>query len=120
MTLRTIGRTVNRSAWGKTLSVLVPTHGGTLAAMSFADEVMSTFAKKLGQAREKAGYRSMKEFAEALGVEPPAYRHWERGTAQPDLTTLTRICRLLDIEPNDLLPLARRKRPVESDDRSAA
>ena len=51
-----------------------------------------------------------KEFAEALGVEENRYRHWERGSAQPDLAMLTRITRLLKIEPNDLFPLAYRRK----------
>ncbi len=76
----------------------------------FEDEVMRTFSHRLRKARERAGYETAKIFAEALGVEPARYRHWERGSAQPDLTTLTRICRLLDVEANDLLPLTLRKK----------
>jgi transcriptional regulator with XRE-family HTH domain len=91
-------------------------------AKEFHEEVMKTFAKRLRQAREAAGYASAKDFADVLGVEPPAYRYWERGGASPNLSTLTRICQLLDVEPNDLLPLARKRRPSHDnkDSRSAA
>ena len=83
---------------------------GTLTAMDrFEDQVMKAFSSRLRKARASAGYEHAKVFAEALGVEPARYRHWERGTAQPDLTTLTRICRLLGVEANDLLPLTTRK-----------
>lgn len=75
----------------------------------FHKQVMQAFAERLRAARIEAGYAHAKDFAEALGVEPPTYRYWERGQAAPDLTTLTRICRLLKVEPNDLLPLGRRK-----------
>ncbi len=70
------------------------------------DQIMKTFAKKLKAARKAGGYRSAEQFAHALGVVPHTYRHYERGFAQPNLTTLTRICQLLEIGPNDLLPLA--------------
>ena len=85
---------------------------GMFRAMTkgFHEQVMRTFATRLKEAREAAGYASAKEFADALGVEPPAYRYWERGGASPNLTALTRICQLLNVEPNDLLPLGRRKR----------
>lgn len=71
---------------------------------------MSAFSKKLKAARQAAGYETAKEFAAALGVEENRYRHWERGTAQPDLTLLTRITKLLRVEMNDLFPLAYRQK----------
>ena len=76
----------------------------------FHREVMSAFSKKLKAARQAAGYETAKEFAAALGVEENRYRHWERGTAQPDLTLLTRITKLLRVEMNDLFPLAYRQK----------
>lgn len=76
----------------------------------FHSEVMNAFSKRLKSAREAAGFETAKEFAEALGVEENRYRHWERGSAQPDLAMLTRITRLLKIEPNDLFPLAYRRK----------
>jgi transcriptional regulator with XRE-family HTH domain len=87
----------------------------------FQTEVMNAFARRLKKAREDAGFDTAKRFAEALGVEQNRYRHWERGTAQPDIAMLTRICRLLDVEPNDLLPLAlKRSRPTTESNTNAA
>lgn len=69
-------------------------------------DVMKTFARRLMQARKAAGFDTAKEFAETLSVEQNRYRHWERGTAQPDYSMLVRICRALNIEPNYLFPQA--------------
>lgn len=74
----------------------------------FKDQIMREFGERLRAAREKAGYPDAKSFAEALGVEPPAYRYWERGGAQPDLVMVARICRLLNVDANYLLPSATR------------
>lgn len=76
----------------------------------FDIKVMKTFSERLRAAREAAGFVEAEDFANALGVRGPRYRHWERGGAKPDLTLLTRICQLLDVEPNDLLPLAVKKK----------
>lgn len=73
-------------------------------------QIMKTFGSKLRGARERAGYKSAQQFAGALGAEPHTYRHWERGEAEPDFEMLTRICELLDVTPNELLPLAAQRR----------
>ena len=72
----------------------------------FEDKVKKTFAKRLKQARSDAGFRFAKDFSEALSIEEHTYRAWERGEHLPDIPTMTRICRLLKVEPNDLMPLA--------------
>jgi transcriptional regulator with XRE-family HTH domain len=76
----------------------------------FHTEVMSAFSKRLKTAREAAGYATAKEFAETMKIEENRYRHWERGTAQPDYAMMCRLCRALDIEPNDLFPAALRSK----------
>jgi ribosome-binding protein aMBF1 (putative translation factor) len=76
----------------------------------FEDHVKETFGQRLRAARLAAGHEAASHFADALGVEENRYRHWERGSAMPDIPMVTRICELLDVEPNDLLPLATRKR----------
>ena len=68
------------------------------------DRIMKQFGKKLRHAREAAGYTSAEKFARDLSKEPHTYRHYERGEAEPDYETLERICRLLRVTPNDLLP----------------
>lgn len=69
-------------------------------------QIMKTFGTRLKQARELAGYRSAQQFAGVLGLEPHTYRKYERGAAEPNYDTLTRICELLEVTPNHLLPLA--------------
>ena len=68
--------------------------------------IMKTFGQRLRQARETAGFVSAAKFAGALGMGEHAYRKYERGQASPPLDTITRICELLDVEPNFLLPIA--------------
>ncbi len=61
------------------------------------------FARRLKAARITAGYRSMKAFAEALGVEDETYRRWERGETEPGLARLRRISKLTSISLDILI-----------------
>lgn len=56
-----------------------------------SSKVTKAFALRLAATRESAGYRTKAEFARALGVEPPTYRSWERGGAEPSIADLARI-----------------------------
>lgn len=88
----------------------------------FETQVKKALGKRLKAAREAAGFKHANDFAQTLGQEGHTYRSWERGQYAPDLPTLTRICQLLNVEPNDLLPLAvkRRQDPSKgSHDRAA-
>jgi len=88
----------------------------------FETLVKKALAKRLKQARQDAGYRYANEFARALGTEEHTYRSWERGEHMPDMANFTRICKLLSVEPNDLLPLALKRHvaPTDENGRSAA
>lgn len=66
--------------------------------------IMATFAAKLKEARQRAGYEHASDFAADLGVEVHCYRHWERGSAQPRIPYLVRISRLLKTPLAELLP----------------
>jgi transcriptional regulator with XRE-family HTH domain len=68
--------------------------------------IMKTFGKRLKTAREKAGFASAQQFAHILGIEPATYRKYERGAAEPNFETLTRLCEHLNVTPDYLLPLA--------------
>jgi transcriptional regulator with XRE-family HTH domain len=70
---------------------------------------MKTFAQRLKAAREKAGYESAQGFAGVLGMEPHTYRKYERSQSEPTLETLVRICELLQVDANYLLPATSRK-----------
>lgn len=76
---------------------------------SFHEQVMKTFAKELRKARKAAGFGSAESFAHELGVEPHTYRHWERGESSPPLPMFVRICRLLSVDPLELIPMASKK-----------
>lgn len=69
-------------------------------------EIMTTFARRLKQARIAAGYDSAQGFAAVLGLKPHTYRKYERGHAEMSYDVLIRTCALLRITPNDLFPLA--------------
>ena len=68
-------------------------------------EILGEFARQLKTARQDAGYKSAQLFAFAFGVEPHTYRGWERGEHAPDLKTLQRLCLVLAVSANDLLPV---------------
>ncbi len=64
---------------------------------------MTTFGAKLKEVRTQSGYTHASRLAADLGISPATYRHWERGTALPDVATLAMLCSVLNISPNDLL-----------------
>ncbi len=68
------------------------------------------FAFRLAATRESANYETKAEFARAIGVEPPAYRKWERGGAEPGIADLIRIQKItgvsLDFLIAGLIPVA--------------
>ena len=77
---------------------------------SRSDRILLEFGKRLKKARKRK-FPSAAQFAYHLGMEPPAYRKYERGGASPNLETLTRIYEHLGVTPNDLLPEAAQPRP---------
>jgi transcriptional regulator with XRE-family HTH domain len=72
----------------------------------FDELVKRDFAKRLKEARKAAGYQHANAFARAMGEEEHTYRSWERGQYLPDIPKMARLCQLLDLEPNELVPLA--------------
>jgi transcriptional regulator with XRE-family HTH domain len=74
--------------------------------------MLETFGRKLKTYRlHKYPNMSAAKFAESIGIEPPTYRTYERGQAEPGFEALARICHALDVTPNDLLPEAAQPRP---------
>jgi len=63
---------------------------------------MDLFAKRL---RERARQLELSdaEVARRAGLSERRYGHYVRGVREPDFGTLLRICRALDLTPNDLL-----------------
>jgi len=68
--------------------------------------IMKTFAQRLRKARLAAGYKSAAKMAGVLGLEEATYRKYERGDSEPSYDTLVRVCEVLKITPNYLLPMA--------------
>lgn len=71
------------------------------------EQMMKSFGRKLRNARLREGYTSAEAFATMLDINPPTYRTYERGEAEPGFANLLRICSALKITPNDLLPVPR-------------
>lgn len=61
------------------------------------------FAENLRMYREKAGYKSAKEFSQKLGVPYTTYVPYETGRREPRFEQLVNIAQLLKVTPNDLL-----------------
>lgn len=62
-----------------------------------------TFQERLRYYRERAGYKSAKEFAQKLGMGYTTYVAYENKDREPRYEVLCKIARLLDTTPNDLL-----------------
>lgn len=75
-----------------------------------------TFGQKLKEARELAGYEYAADFAKVLGIEENRYRHYERGSAEPSFEILCKMCQMLEVEPNDLLPFGKRRKKRSKED----
>lgn len=56
-----------------------------------ASSEFKAFAMRLRAIREACGFEDAASFARALGVEPPAYRKWERGQSGPSIAQLVKI-----------------------------
>lgn len=62
-----------------------------------------SFQENLKYYRERAGYKSAKEFANTLGIPPNTYVGYEVRGREPKYTTLCKIADLLNISLDDLV-----------------
>lgn len=60
---------------------------------------------RLKRARLNAGFSSMKQVSDALGLERTRYLKWEHGDAQPPLDMFVRLCKLFGVSADYLLGL---------------
>jgi uncharacterized protein YjbI with pentapeptide repeats len=75
----------------------------TFASSETETSTIMTEAKKIGQ--KIAGARRSKHFSQAdlgqkLFISPQAVGKWERGESMPDITTLSRLAVMLDVDLN--------------------
>lgn len=61
---------------------------------------METFAERI---RTLRGRKKQDEFAKELGIHTNTLGRWERGQAEPDISTAQKICTLLGVSPYWLL-----------------
>ncbi len=62
-----------------------------------------SFQENLKYYRERAGYKSAKEFANTLGIPPNTYVGYEVRGREPKFDTLCKIADLLEVSTDDLL-----------------
>lgn len=72
------------------------------AEMARRSSLPSNFGKLLKLARVRAGYSSARRFALINGIPIMNYQNWEADRSLPDLPTVARLCRLLDIAPDSV------------------
>lgn len=63
---------------------------------------MEIFGKRL-RARARELSLTDSEVARRAGLTERRYAHYVKGTREPDMATLVRVCRVLNTTPNDLL-----------------
>lgn len=61
------------------------------------------FGKRLRLFRQKAGYRTAKDFAKKLELPYPTYVAYENADREPRYELLEKICQLLNVSADDLL-----------------
>jgi transcriptional regulator with XRE-family HTH domain len=74
-----------------------------------ASPLRAAFARRLEAARVAAGYETMRDFSEALGIEQARYRRWEAAETEPDLHHLQKIANLTGVSLDTLISGARRE-----------
>lgn len=60
------------------------------------------FGTRLNHARIAAGYKTQKEFADALGAYLPTVNKWLKGKALPELETALRACALVGVSAEEV------------------
>jgi transcriptional regulator with XRE-family HTH domain len=68
----------------------------------------AAFARRLEAARVAAGYDTMRDFAEMLGIQEARYRRWEAAETEPDLEHLQKISRATGVSLDTLISGERR------------
>ena len=71
-------------------------------------------AARLRASREKAGYKQ-EDIAKILGVTPQKISSFETGITRVDVDTLVTLCRLYNVDANDIMGIApKEKNPYDN------
>ena len=79
---------------------------------SSAPPIRILFARRLKQMRIPRGFATARSFANALAIDENRYTRYERAEVEPDLSLIAKICRVLNVSPNDLLDFAPQPQPA--------
>ena len=66
---------------------------------------MSIFSNRLTEVRKDRNLKQ-KDLADKLGITPARLSSWELGKRTPDITMLSQISKVLDVDPNHLLGIS--------------
>lgn len=71
--------------------------------MSCMEKINKIILKNLKNEIENSG-KKKSEIAQLIGISAPTLSQYLSGRAQPTLATLTKLCQVLDISADDILP----------------
>lgn len=76
----------------------------TLIAVTDNDALDTpSIGKRIKLAREAAGFRTQKSFADAVGIYLTNVNRWEKGHALPDTPQLAKICSVTGVTSDEIL-----------------
>lgn len=70
---------------------------------------------RLRIARLRAGFKSQKAVADALGIERTRYLKYETGTYSPPLEMLARMCKLFEVSADYVLGIVEEPVPISTE-----
>lgn len=79
--------------------------------MESAAQIRTAFGERLRTLRMARGHSTARAVANATGLDENRYARYERGEVEPSLATILKLCRTLEVEPNELFGYPPSKRP---------
>ena len=70
-----------------------------------ASPISEALNDRIRMARQRAGYKTAKSAAEALGVGQVSYRAWENGWREPQMRDIRKICKTFFVSADYLLAI---------------
>jgi transcriptional regulator with XRE-family HTH domain len=70
--------------------------------MESAAQIRTAFGERLRTLRTARGHSTARAVANLTGLDENRYARYERGEVEPSLATILKLCRALEVEPNEL------------------
>ena len=71
--------------------------------------------KKIMKKEIENSNKNKSEIAKSIGISAPTLSQYLSGRAQPTLATLTKLCQVLNISADDILPIKQNKNTIIND-----